>query len=71
MQLPDERVYVGTTPLEYEMSFDSDTAYLSVSAVPMNGVQTRQVKRVQVPPLPKRLHFFLNNAPESAASNGL
>jgi len=64
-------VYVGMTPLIYEMSFNSDTAYLSVSAVPMNSSQTRQVKRIQVPPLPRRLHFFLNNAPETAASRSL
>jgi len=64
-------IYVGVTPLQYEMSFNSETAYLSVVAVPMYSSQTRQVKRIQVPPLPKRLHYFLNNASETAASNGL
>lgn len=64
-------VYVGVTPLRYEMSFNSETAYLSVVAVPMNSSQTRQEKRIQVPPLPKHLHYFLNNASETAASNGL
>ena len=64
-------VYVGTTPLTYEMSFNSDTAYLSVAAVPVNSSQARQVKRIQVPPLPKRLHYFLNNASETAESSGL
>ncbi len=64
-------IYVGVTPLQYEMSFNSETAYLSVVAVPMNSSQTRQVKRIQVPPLPKRLHYFLSNASETAASNGL
>ncbi len=64
-------VYAGVTPLQYEMSFNSETAYLSVVAVPMNSGQTRQVKRIPVPPLPKRLHYFLNNASEAAASNGL
>lgn len=63
--------YVGMTPLQYEMSFDSETAYLSVVAVPMTSSQTRQLKRIQVPPLPKRLHYFMNNASEIAASNGL
>ena len=64
-------VYVGVTPLQYEMSFNSETAYLSVVAVPMYSSQTRQVKRIQVPPLPKRLHYFMNTASEIAASNGL
>ena len=64
-------VYVGVTPLQYEMSFNSETAYLLVVAVPMNSSQTRQVKRIPVPPLPKRLHYFLNNASEAEASNGL
>jgi len=61
--------YAGVTPLDYEMRFDSETRSLDVSAVPMYGSQTRQSKRLQVPPLPKRLHFFMNTPPLTASSN--
>lgn len=54
-------VYIGTTPLEHELSFSSRVRYLEVAAVPIYDGQARQVKRIQVPPLPKRLHFNMNN----------
>jgi hypothetical protein len=61
--------YAGITPLDYEMQFDSETRSLEVSAVPMYGSQTRQSKRLHVPPLPKRLHFFMNTPPLTASSS--
>lgn len=62
-------VFAGVTPLEYEMQFDSNTRSLEVSAVPMFGSQTRQSKQLSVPPLPKRLHFFMNTPPLTASSS--
>ena len=56
-------VYVGTTPLETEMSFGASTSYLEVAAVPIYDSQSRQVKRIKVPPLPKSLYFLMNNSP--------
>lgn len=58
--------YVGNTPLVYGLAYDSDTNYIEVIAEPLpdHPVQQRQVKHVRVPPLPTRIHFFLNNHEE-------
>jgi len=56
-------VYVGATPIEMEMSFGAGTSYLEVAAVPIHDSQSRQVKRIKVPPLPKSIHFLMNNLP--------
>ena len=59
--------YVGNTPLVYGLAYDSNTNYIEVIAEPLpdHPVQQRQVKHVRVPPLPTRIHFFLNNHEES------
>ena len=55
--------YVGNTPLVYGLAYDSDTRYIEVIAEPLpnHPVQLRQTKHIRVPPLPTRLHFFMNN----------
>ena len=59
--------YVGITPMEQEISFWAATRFIEVVAVPMYPAQARQVKRVEVPPLPHTLFFNMNNPPLTAA----
>jgi hypothetical protein len=55
--------YVGNTPLVYGLAYDSNTRYIEVIAEPLpdHPVQIRQTKHIRVPPIPNRLHFFMNN----------
>ena len=53
--------YVGITPLEQKIKFWAATRYVEVVAVPMYPAQARQVKRLEVPPLPQTLFFDMNN----------
>ncbi len=61
--------YAGITPLEHEMSFWAGTRFVEVVAVPMYPAQARQVKRIEVPPLPHTLFFNMNNPPVTAAND--
>jgi len=58
--------YVGNTPLVYGLTYDSSMETIEVTAEPLpaHRAQVRQTKHIRVPPLPRRIHFFLNN-PES------
>ena len=53
--------YVGTTPLHYSLWFESNTRYIRVLAQPMYANQAPQERLLQVPPVPRRLQFFMNN----------
>ena len=55
--------YVGNTPLVYGLFYDSDTKHIEVVAEPLpsHTSQLRQTQRIQVPPLPTRIQFFMNN----------
>jgi len=53
--------YAGTTPLQYSMWFESNTRYIRVLAQPIYHNQSPQERLIQVPPLPRRLQFFMNN----------
>ncbi len=59
--------YVGNTPLVYGLAYDSATKYIEVVAEPLpsHPVQVRQWQRIQVPPLPTRIQFFMNNHEKS------
>lgn len=59
--------YQGVTPLAQEITFRAATRHVEVVAVPMYPAQARQVKRLQVPPLPHRVFFDMNTPPENAA----
>jgi hypothetical protein len=59
--------YTGITPLSQEISFWAATRHVEVVALPMYPAQARQVKRLQVPPLPHTLFFDMNTPPENAA----
>ena len=59
--------YRGITPLEQEISFWAATRHVEVVALPIYPAQARQVKRLQVPPLPHTLFFDMNTPPENAA----
>lgn len=61
--------YVGITPMEQEISFWAATRFIEVVAVPMYPAQARQVKRLEVPPLPHTLFFNMNTPPVTAARN--
>lgn len=61
--------YVGITPLEQELSYWAATRYIEVVAVPLYPAQARQLKRIEVPPLPHTLFFNMNNPPATAASD--
>lgn len=56
-----DRKYVGTTPLEHHLAFSSTTESIDIVAEPFFPAQIRQRKRIQVRPLPYRVHFFMNN----------
>jgi hypothetical protein len=47
----------------YGLAYGSNTNYIEVIAEPLpdHPAQLRQTKLVRVPPLPTRIHFFLNN----------
>jgi hypothetical protein len=60
--------YVGITPMEQEISFWAATRFIEVVAVPMYPAQARQVKRLELPPLPHTLMFDMNNPPATASS---
>ena len=64
--------YAGTTPLQYSMWFESNTRYIRVLAQPIHHNQTPQERLIQVPPLPRRLQFFMNNPDRTsyAGTNG-
>ena len=53
---------IGRTPLEYPLSFTSETRYVVVVAKPLYPSQTRQERRLRVPPPPDRIQFFMTNA---------
>ena len=57
--------YVGRTPLKRYLWFSSTTHAVAVVAEPLYPGQARQEQRLRVPPLPKRLTFFMNNPPKS------
>lgn len=56
-----DRKYVGTTPLEHHLAYSSTTESIEIVAEPIFPAQVRQRKRIQVRPLPYRVHFFMNN----------
>jgi len=55
--------FIGTTPLRYPVRFDGGRRSLEVVAEPLpdNTAQVRQRRRFSLPPLPVRVHFFMNN----------
>jgi len=57
--------YVGRTPIKRYLWFSSTTRAITVVAEPLFPGQARQEQRVNVPPLPKRLTFFMNNPPKA------
>jgi hypothetical protein len=56
---------VGRTPLRHPLSFTDQTRYVIVVAEPLYPHQTRQERRIRVPPLPERIQFFMNNPAEA------
>jgi hypothetical protein len=61
--------YVGRTPLKRYLWFSSTTHAVTVAAEPLYPGQARQEQRLNVPPLPKRLTFFMNNPAKTEAAS--
>ncbi|WP_295582948.1 PEGA domain-containing protein [uncultured Lamprocystis sp.] len=59
-------IYVGKTPIKHYLWFLSTTRAVTVVAVPLYPGQARQEQRLRVPPLPRRLTFFMNNPARTA-----
>jgi len=57
--------FIGRTPLRYPLSFTSQTRYVVVVAEPLYPSQSRQERRLLVPPLPNRIQFYMNNPEET------
>jgi len=62
--------YVGRTPLKRYLWFSSTTHAVTVVAEPLYPGQARQEQRLNVPPLPKRLTFVMNNPATGNADGG-
>jgi hypothetical protein len=66
--------FIGYSPMRYPMRFTSQDSRISLVAVPLYAGQAQQEEMIAVPPLPKRISFFMNNpaldtgAGESATS---
>lgn len=58
-----ENRFVGSTPLVHEFHYDSGVREMEVIAEPLpgNSAQIRQRRSFPLPPLPTRVHFFMNN----------
>ena len=53
--------YIGETPLRYPLSYTSLTGSLTLVAEPLYPAQTRQERQLRLPPLPRRIQFYMNN----------
>ena len=53
--------YIGKTPLKHYLWFTSTVRTVNVVAKPLYPGQGRQEQHLQVPHLPRRLTFFMNN----------
>ncbi|WP_295883758.1 hypothetical protein [uncultured Thiohalocapsa sp.] len=61
--------FIGYSPLRHPIGFSSDDRAISLVAVPLYPGQAQQERLIQIPPLPARVSFFMNNpAPESAST---
>lgn len=58
--------YVGKTPINRYLWFSSTTRAVTVVAEPLYPGQARQVQQLRVPPLPRRLTFFMNSPAKTA-----
>jgi hypothetical protein len=55
--------FIGYSPMTYPVTYTSATSHISVVAVPLYPGQAQQQRLIRVPPLPKRVSFFMNNPP--------
>lgn len=53
--------FIGYSPMRYRMRFTSQDSSISLVAVPLYAGQAQQEQLITVPPLPKRIAFFMNN----------
>lgn len=63
--------FIGYSPMRYRVRFTSQDSSVSLVAVPLYAGQAQQEALITVPPLPKRVAFFMNNpAIDPGASDG-
>lgn len=55
---------IGRTPLTWRLAYSSQTRFLTLTAMPLYPGQAPQEQRLRVPPLPRRVQFFMNNPPK-------
>jgi len=57
--------FIGTTPLVYQFHYDSTLKEVEIVAEPLpcHTAQLRQKLTLPLPPVPARVHFFMNNPP--------
>ena len=61
--------FIGYSPLTYPVSFTSETGRIHLVAVPLYPGQAQQEEVILVPPLPKRVSFFMNNPPAASGAD--
>lgn len=54
-------VEIGQTPLRRYLWYSHTTRFIRITAEPLYPSQGRQEQLIQVPPLPRRIQFFMNN----------
>lgn len=57
--------FIGRTPLRYPISFTSQSRYVVIAAEPLYPTQSRQERRMLMPPLPDRIQFYMNTPRET------
>lgn len=63
--------FIGYSPMRYPMRFTSRDSHISLVAVPLYAGQAQQEELIIIPPLPKRISFFMNNpALDPGGGNG-
>jgi hypothetical protein len=60
---------IGRTPVTHPLWYTSRTRFITLTAEPLYPGQARQEHRLQVPPLPAHIRFFMNNPPKSDAES--
>ena len=63
-------MYLGRSPLKRCLWFTSTTHAITVVAEPLYPGQARQELQLSIPPLPRRLTFFMNNPAKVDANGG-
>jgi hypothetical protein len=62
--------FIGYSPLRHPIGFGSGDSQINLIAVPLFPGQAQQSQYISIPPLPKRVKFFMNNpAADTTSTN--